>query len=417
MYAQMLAALAAKPQLTYADTAIEFPPTWAQNIQLMVEGETFFRAIGDAILAANHSVHIIQFGYKAGTVGFGFSELLEEKARAGVPVRLIVDRLGSAFRLKRVRTMYDELVAAGVQVVVNDPLSLWPQEGLLGTQRTRRSTAGGFARADHRKLFVIDGQTAFVGGAGIEDHFYNGEFHDVYVRCQGELVHQLQLLFLASFLRRGGPLPQAETDLASFFSDDTPDTQAGDHPLPAVAERIPARVRQNVPGAKGSTRAHVASQGAFEQVANATQSLDIMNPYITDHKMIHALIAAAQRGVKVRLVVPGKPNNVACAAAMHHFYPAMLGAGIEIWEYPAVVHAKVLVRDGETVQVGTLNYDALSLRNNPEIELQFESPQLATIFAQELFANDIAKCQPGVASSGAMKRVWNAGMSLLSPLL
>jgi cardiolipin synthase len=142
-----------------------------------------------------------------------------------------------------------------------------------------------------------------------------------------------------------------------------------------------------------------------------------MNPYITDHAMIESIIAAAARGVKVRLVVPGRPNNKMCAAAMRHFYARMLAAGIEIWEYPAVVHAKVLVRDGETVQVGTLNYDALSLRNNPEIELQFDSPALAATFTSDLFDKDIARCRAGVAPHGPVAGAWNAAMSLLSPLL
>lgn len=408
LYAQQLAELAARPELSYTDVAIEYPRTWASDVQLLVEGNEFFRAIGAAIEDAQHSVHIIQFGYKAGTVGFGLTRLLIEKVKSGVPVRVLVDRLGSAFRLKMVRTMYDELVAAGVQVAVNDPVSPWPEEGLLGTERKHRRTRGGFARADHRKLFVIDGQTAFVGGAGIEDHFHDGRFHDVYVRCHGEIVHQLQLLFLSSLLRRGVVLPASAGELDAFFPAVAP---------PAAAQRIPARVLQNVPGAKGSPLAHVASQAAHEQINCAQRTLDIMNPYITDHTVIHELIAAAQRGVKVRMVVPGKPNNAACAAAMRHFYPEMLSAGIQIWEYPAVVHAKVLVRDRETVQVGTLNYDALSLRNNPEIELQFDSPGLAATFIQNLFAPDIAKCQAGVAAGGVLNRAWNAGMSLLSPLL
>jgi cardiolipin synthase A/B len=401
-YTDRLTHLLARPEITYADMAIDFPPTWASDVRLLVEGKAFFTAIGDAIQSAQHSVHIIQFGYKAGEVGFAYGKLLAEKAHAGVPVRLIVDRLGSAFRLKLVRQMYDGLATAGIQVVVNDPVNLWPKEGLLGTPRKRRPTAGGFAKADHRKLFVIDGRVAFVGGAGIEDHFANGEFHDVYVRCEGEIVHQLQLLYLASFLRRGGPLPQEPAEVAAFFPPVTP-----------TATAIPARVLHNVPAA----RAEVASQAARAQIAAAQQTLEIMNPYVTDHGVIEAIIAAAQRGVKVRMVVPGKPNNIACAGAMRHYYQRMLDAGIQIWEYPAVVHAKVLVRDGEIVQVGTLNYDALSLRNNPELELQFESRALARIFADDLFAQDIARSKAGAARGSLVERAWNASMSLLSPLL
>ena len=97
-----------------------------------------------------------------------------------------------------------------------------------------------------------------------------------------------------------------------------------------------------------------------------------MNPYLTDRAAIDALVGAAGRQVKVRLILPAKADKPAVGGAMRHHYGRMIEAGIEIWEFPAVAHAKVLVRDDESVMIGSLNLDALSLRRNPELQLQLE---------------------------------------------
>ena len=136
-------------------------------------------------------------------------------------------------------------------------------------------------RADHRKLYVIDGKVAWTGGAGIQDHFRNGGFHDVMVRVTGAVVRQAQALFLTSFRGHGGPLP---ADLDPYF------------PPPPERGTIPIALLQVVPGGFRRRRRRCGT------VDHARTRLDVMNPYLTDG-LDPAHEAAAKRGVEVRIVV------------------------------------------------------------------------------------------------------------------
>ena len=114
------------------------------------------------------------------------------------------------------------------------------------------------------------------------------------------------------------------------------------------------------------------TDAAIEMIRTSTRRLDIMNYYIGDATVIREILAAARRGVHVRLVIADKAHaNAVTYRAFLHMYDEMLAAGIEIWEYPAVVHAKVIVAD-DRVLIGTLNLDAWAMYRNPEMGLQFD---------------------------------------------
>jgi len=244
---------------------------------------------------------------------------------------------------------------------------------------------------------VIDGSVAWTGGAGIEDHFENGGFHDVMVRVTGDVVRQAQAAFLTSFRGHGAPLPP---DLSALF------------PEPDEPGSIPIALAQVIPGG------HVAaSQAIAEQIDGARERLDVMNPYLTDRGMIDRIVAAARRGVKVRVVVSKASNNAQATAALKHRYPDMLGAGIEVWELPdTVVHAKVVVAD-DLVSFGTVNLDAWALYRNSEIMMIAQSAETAALLEERLFEPDIARAsageEPATADERRQSRLWNT----LSPLL
>ena len=169
-------------------------------------------------------------------------------------------------------------------------------------------------RADHRKLYVVDGEVAWTGGAGIEDHFENGGFHDVMVRVTGNVVRQAQAAFLTSFRGLGGPLPD---DLDPYF------------PAPADSGGIRSRSRRSSPAGSSRPRRRSASRSTAR-----AERLDVMNPYLTDRDMLERILAAARRGVRVRLVVSETSNNAQASAALRHRYDDLIGAGVEIWELP-----------------------------------------------------------------------------------
>src|SRR4051812_11612629 len=139
------------------------------------------------VAGATSSVHLNQFGFKPGAIGEQFAAALAEKAREGVHVRLVVDAQGSAPE-RGSRMLYDRLVAAGVEVCVNRALSARAPAGPLGSGAAKRWNLSALGHVDHRKVLVVDGRTGWVGGAGIEDHFNDGRFHDLFMRVSGPVV-------------------------------------------------------------------------------------------------------------------------------------------------------------------------------------------------------------------------------------
>jgi cardiolipin synthase A/B len=363
--------------------ALDFAWSTAATVEPWVEGVNFFPRILADVEAARSSVHILMFGWREGDVGMRIAALLEQRLAAGVEVRVIVDGLGSR-PYAHAREMFTRLAAKGAEVVVNDVLP-FDRDGLFPDDQHFDWRQDEVGRADHRKLYVIDGSVAWTGGAGIEDHFHDGGFHDVMVRVTGDVVRQAQAAFLTSFRGYGGPLP---SDLSRHFRE------------PAEAGSTPIVLAQVIPGGFVA-----ASQAIREQIDGAHGRLDVMNPYLTDRDIVERILAAARRGVKVRVVVSQKSNSSQATAALRHRYVELTAAGVEVWELPGtVVHAKVVVAD-DIVSFGTVNLDAWALRRNSEIMMMARSPALAALLAERLFEPDIARSKRGEPPSGARERL------------
>ena len=375
-------AFAAREGVGTRDAALEFAWSTAATIEPWVDGTSFFPRIFADVEAARSSVHILMFGWREGEVGMRMAALLERKLSEGVEVRVIVDGLGSR-PYGRAREMFTRLAAAGAEIVVNDVLppdriGLFP----AGRPVWRLDELG---RADHRKLYVIDGNIVWTGGAGIEDHFNDGRFHDLMARVTGDVVRQAQAAFLTSFHGHAGPLP---TELSRHF------------PAPAEPGSTPVALAQVIPGGFVA-----ASQAIREQIDEAHERLDLMNPYLTDPDIIERVLAAAGRGVKVRVVVSENSNNAAASAALRHRYADLRAAAAEVWELPStVVHAKVVVAD-DVVSFGTVNHDAWALYRNSEILMIARSPEAAALVRERLFDPDIARSRRGEPPSRTRERL------------
>jgi cardiolipin synthase A/B len=377
------------------DAALPFAWSTAATIEPLVEGVEFFPRIFADVEAARSSVHILMFGWREGEVGMQMAELLRRKLAEGVEVRVIVDGFGSR-PYEQAQAMFTELAAAGAQIVVNDVFP-FDRDGLYPDGQHIDWRQDEIGRADHRKLYVIDGAVAWTGGAGIEDHFRDGGFHDVMVRVAGAVVRQAQAAFLTSFRGHGGPL---EGDLGAYF------------PEPEDEGSTPIALAQVIPGG------HVAaSQAIREQIDGARERLDVMNPYLTDGDMIGRILAAAERGVAVRIVVSETSNNAQATAALKHYYADLAEAGVELWELPGtVVHAKVVVAD-DVVSFGTVNLDAWALYRNSEVMMLARSAEVAALLEERLFEPDIARSTRGVPPTGGRERfrswLWSTLESIL----
>jgi cardiolipin synthase len=285
----------------------------------------------------------------------------------------VVDRQGSDPE-RGSRELYDRLRAAGVEVCVVRATRFRVPDGPLGAGGPSRWNLRGLAHIDHRKMVVVDGRIGWVGGAGIEDHFRDGRFHDLFVRVEGPVVAQLQLVFLATYRWLGGHVP-------------------------------------------ADGRYRPITTAIAELLEGAERTLDVENPYVCDRGMIRRIAAAARRGVRVRLFVPANANNWACAAAQQHHHGTLLDAGVRIREYPTMLHAKAFVRDGEELLAGTCNLEAWSLKRFFEIDLRLRSTAVAAEFEQRFAAPAEAVSRAGQALVGTKARARAGVMAALSPLL
>ncbi len=389
--------LAAGP-VTLAALSTAFEESYASSAEVLVEGRSFYPPMLEDIASASSSVHINQFGFRPGVVGDRFAEVLVAKAAEGIPVRLVVDRQGTDPE-RGSQAFYERLVAAGAEVCVVRATKPRVQVGPLGAGGETRWNLRALGHIDHRKVVVVDGRIGWVGGAGIEDHFEDGRFHDLFVRVTGPVVRQLQLVFVGGFRWLGGRV-QVD-DLETLFP--APDDEG---------EAIPAVVLHNAPG-----RYRPITGAIARMLESARETLDVVNPYVTDRGMIRRVEQAARRGVRVRLFVPANANNWACAAAQQFHHAALLDAGVRILEYPTMLHAKAFVRDGEELLAGTCNLEAWSLRRFFEIDLQLQSTAVAAQFDERFSAPAEAASSPGRALTGTRERARARAFAIISPLL
>ena len=227
----------AAPSVGRADLALGFEQTSASSVELHVEGRNFYPALLTDIASAESSVHINQFGFRPGAVGDRFATALIAKARersTGAGHRRppgIRPRAG----LARVLPAVDR---RRVQVCVARAVQLRAPRGPLNAGGATTWNVAGLGHIDHRKVVIVDGRIGWVGGAGIEDHFEDGRFHDLFVRVHGPIVAQLQLVFVASLRWLGGAIPP--TDVTELF----PALDAGQASVPAIVlHNAPGRFR------------------------------------------------------------------------------------------------------------------------------------------------------------------------------
>lgn len=320
------------------------------QVQLLTDGPSTFREFAQAIANAVHHIHVETFMFSNDRVGLAFAELLAEKCRQGVEVRVLYDGFGSwamddaPFRLMR---------EAGVEVQ-----SFQPMDSIDAV------VSGRVNQRDHRKLLIVDGQIAFVGGINISGTYNSASsakpgreprlddgWRDTQVRITGPVVQQFQALFFATWARAAGtPAPVRDDYFPAQGA-------AGSSIIAALAS-------------EHGTPNEAAIHGVHVAVAQAARRcLWITQAYFTpDSSLREALIGAARRGVDVRVLVPGFSDSEAVLNASRAIYGQLLEGHVRIFEYDAAfVHAKTLVVDGSVSLVGSANMDYRSAVDNNEV--------------------------------------------------
>lgn len=349
---------------------VDVPVMDCAQAQVLSNGRSFYAQELAAIQQARHSVHLEAYVFHRSAVAERFLEALEERARAGVRVRMVIDAIGS---LLTPDTYFRRLRDAGGQVMWYQPV--------------RWSTLKRFNNRTHRELLVIDGETAFVGGAGVAAWWDDGgaagvPWRDTVVCVRGPLASALQTSFAENWLESKGEM------LAQ--SEDFPFCRAGpDAPATAVAKGL---VVTSAPSAGKATRARMLFQLL---IASARSSIKISSPYfLPDRSVMRELAQAVARGVDVQVIVPGVLNNHPIARrASRRRYGALLRAGVSLHEYQgAMMHAKILIVDRVWSVLGSTNFDNRSFGLNDEVNLAVQGHALASRLESD-FVADLARCE------------------------
>ena len=322
-------------------------------------GEAIFPAMLEAIRSAQKTVTFETYIYWSGEIGKKFAEALEERARAGVTIKVMIDWAGS---IKMEDSMLQGMKDAGIDVQQYRPLK-WYNLGRLNNRT-------------HRKLLVVDGRVGFTGGVGIADQWDGkaqdpGHWRDLHFRIEGPVVAQVQAAFNDNWIKTTGEVLNG----VDYFP---PLARAGD---------MDAHMFVASP-AGGSESMHLMYLMA---IAAAARSIDLEAAYfVPDDMIMKALLAARQRGVKVRVILPGKhiDSETVRLASKAHWGELLLG-GIEIHEYqPTMMHNKLLIVDGEMSSVGSTNFDVRSFQLNDEASLNIYDAAFAAHMT-EVFEADL----------------------------
>ncbi|MCM3604519.1 cardiolipin synthase ClsB [Cupriavidus pauculus] len=325
-------------------------PVPGNRVDLLRNGQEFFPALIEAIDSAQVHVVVETYIYADDAVGARVSDALIAAAQRGVDVRLVIDGFGAG---DIPVALVERLRAGGVQLEIYRPLR--------GFKLARRHL-----RRLHRKIAVIDGKVAFVGGINIiDDHNHGpvelpelGPRYDFAVRVRGPLVAQIALASARLWFRIAQRRSLSET--ATAFAEVETLTRAARHARNDIhADGVPAALllRDNLRNRRTIEREYLYALGA------ARSDVILANAYfLPGHKMRRALLACRERGVRVRLLLQGMVEYKLQHYATHALYARLLEAGVEIFEYEAsFLHAKVAVVDDTWATVGSSNMDPFSL--------------------------------------------------------
>ncbi len=336
-----------------ASVGCETMPTDGNRIELLNDTNVTFRRIEEAIMAAEESLHLEYYIWRADRSGTRLRDLLVEKARTGVKVRFLYDGIGSLFLGRAfLRPMRD----AGITIAPFHSGSSLRAKLSLNLR-------------SHRKIVIVDGKVGFTGGMNIGDEYLGrnkafGYWRDTHLQLQGPTVLQLQQVFAEDWYYATGE---------ELISPEK-------YPQPVVEGDVVAQVVSG--GPIGNVRTFHALM--FAAINEARDRITLATSYfVPTDSLLMALETAARRGVDVRLLLAGKSAHYGAVLAGRSYYESLLSAGVMIHEYKrGILHSKTLTIDGNWSLVGSPNFDARSLLLNFEVGVALYDQDIASQLEQ-----------------------------------
>lgn len=333
------------------------------QVEIFADGTVKFERLFDDLTKAKRHIHIEYFILKSDYLGGILKQILVEKARAGVEVRLIYDAVGS---WKLSKSYIKELTDAGVEVESFYPVVL----PVFSRELNYRN---------HRKIVVIDGEIAYVGGVNVGDEYIGldkkfGYWRDSHLRYTGSGVHALQKIFLNDW----------------YYLTKKLMSDPGYFPEPIDTAEEEMQVVESGPDYNWEA----IKQAFFTIITGATKSLLITTPYLVpDEGMMMSLRNAALSGVDVQIILPQKADHFFVYWATRDNLEQLLQDGVKIYLYrKGFIHSKCIIADSKVASIGTANLDNRSMGINYEVNaFLYSQPSIARLESD--FKQDLRHCQ------------------------
>ena len=360
------------------------------SVELLTSGKDKFNALLEDLRKASKYIHLQYYIFEDDKIGHEVRDILMDRARAGVKVRVIYDHVGSISVKKK---FFREMTDAGVEVYPFFRVAFPP----FGSRINWRN---------HRKIVIIDGSVGYIGGMNIADRYINGGkfnvWRDTHVRLTGPAVSSLQYSFAVDWSFMGHPLLEETVDPTPVAADDT-----------AAVQNVPSG-----PMSQWSNIAHLFSKA----INNAKRLVYIQTPYfLPTENLLKALQGAALSNVDVRVMIPRRSDSILLRYASYSYILECLQAGIKFYFYePGMLHSKTMVIDDEFSSVGSTNFDFRSFEHNFESNLFIYSRSVNERM-RAIFADDLKQCtrirKNDWASRPRIEKMKESVIRLLSPIL
>ncbi|MDR3368995.1 cardiolipin synthase [Rhodoferax sp.] len=363
-------------QIALEQAITDSPLVLGNKVTLLKDGPATYAAMLEAISGAQDNINMESYIIEDDATGQKFAQALLKQQRRGVQVNLIYDSVGS---LNTPKLFFDELAQAGVEVLEFNPINPLASHGGAWLINNR----------DHRKLLIVDGRTAFIGGINISSVYSSGSiihsmakaatgdgaWRDTDLQLDGPVVAEFQKLFMQTWTKQHGKALMAKNY----------------NPVLAPMGKDIVRAIGGTPDDPFS----LVYLTLISAIDNAEKQVFLTNAYfVPDPQLMQALIDAAERGVDVRLILPSYSDSSLVFHAGRSQYARLLAGGVHIYERQgALLHAKTAMIDGVWSTVGSSNLDWRSFMDNDEVNAVI----LGRDFAQQMaamFALDQAASRP-----------------------
>ena len=357
------------------------------DVELYTDGNAKFAALFDSIEKAQNHIHVNYYIIQADKVGLALLELLVKKALQGVKVKFLYDSMGCR---KLPRHFFRPLIKAG------------------GKVSKFSSIVVDINYRDHRKIVVIDGREAFVGGFNVGKEYVGevkkfGYWRDTHLKIKGENVDSLQYRFLVDW----SFATEEEVPFDSYYFPDK--EHVGDAKIQIVCSGPDSKEEE-------------IKMFFLKMIYGAQKSIYIQTPYfIPDQSMFEALKIAAASGVDVKVIIPDRPDHLFVHEANYSYVGSLLESGAKCYFYKGgFLHSKTIVVDGQIASVGTTNMDVRSFKLNFEVNAFIYNEQ-TTQKLESIFMEDLKKCEEITSEKYAQRSIWmkfkEAISRLISPIL